>query len=155
MLLILCVMHRFSFFNFKRLFYVCSVALWFCIVVNHLSVTNVAELFRNVNHFSVTISMPPVLKHQDVNHFSMKILFAQEPMEKQDVDHLSVKILSSQTEHRAKSLSQISVFNITRNVALETFFLCKREFFNSVGIFLHFFLPNFCFTFILLSNNPT
>ena len=38
MLLILCVIHRFSVFNFKRLLYVCSVALWFCIVVNHLNV---------------------------------------------------------------------------------------------------------------------
>ena len=49
-------------------------------------------------------------------------------MEKQDVDHLSVKILSSQTELRAKPLSQISEFNITRNVALETLFFAKESF---------------------------
>ena len=87
--------------------YVSSI-MFYCIVVHHLSVTNGS-----------------VGKHQNVDHFSVKILLCQSPLY-QDVDHFSVKI--SKLRHYTEPLtSPVFIFNVTKAVFLDTFFTAKER----------------------------
>ena len=124
-------------------FNVCSV-IFFGTVVYHLSVTNgsigkgrnvdhfivkisLGSVNQDVDHLSVKISMPAMPEQENVDHFSVKILVSQNHLAlDQDVDHLSVKILK--LRHYTEPLtSPVFIFNVTRTIALKTFFVAKEK----------------------------
>ena len=121
-----------------------SSVIFFCIVVNHLSVTNGSvNKCRNVDHFSVKISMPAFLEQQDVDHFSVKILVVQYHLAlHQDVDHLNVTILKL-SNFSEPLTSPLFIYNVTRSIALKTFFIANERISMFWGCSLFFSYPIF------------
>ena len=125
-----------SFQNYLTYLYVMCLILYIYVMLCE----HVSKFYVGSNHFSVTNSL--VGKHRNVYHFSVKISMAA-MLERQDVDHFSVKILklSNFTESLT---SPLFIYNVTKTIALKTFFTAKERISIFWGCSL-FFLIKFLF----------
>lgn len=88
---VLCILFLTCVFNFRLKFHV-SLVLIYCIVVNHLSVTNDAcSEYRHVNHFSVKIlELSDFIKNLDADHLIVRDTISKTSFTKQDIIGSSV-----------------------------------------------------------------